>query len=149
MNVGLTIVDNCKIIFDQIKTGKKFRYVIYYIKNETTIEVEKTGERNASYDDFLKDLMVENGAEKECRYGVFDFQHTHHWQGTSETVLEKLIIVGWCPNDARAKKKMLYASTVDALKRSLDNHLQYIQATDYIEASYETVAAKLNSMVRF
>ena len=87
MNVGFTVVDNCKIIFDQIKNGKMFRYVIYYIRNETAVEVEKTGERNASYDDFLKDLMVENGGEKECRYGIFDFQYTHHWQGTSETVL--------------------------------------------------------------
>jgi cofilin len=149
MNAGITIADNCKIIFDQIKTEKKFRYVIYCIQNEATVEVEKIGGRNASYNDFLKDLMVENGAKKECRYGVFDFQYTKGLQGTSETVVEKLILVAWCPNEARIKKKMLYASTLDALKRSLHNHFQYIQATDYKEASYETVEAKINSMVRF
>ncbi|KAK2706934.1 hypothetical protein QYM36_014831 [Artemia franciscana] len=146
---GIIVDDNCKRFFDRIKSRKEFRYVIFYIKDETSVEVEKTGERNASYDDFLNDLMVENDGEKECRYGVIDFQYTLCLQGSSETLMEKLILVCWCPNEAKVKKKMLYASTLDALRRSLNDHSRYIQATDYSEASRAVVEAKLRSSGRF
>ena len=62
------------------------------------------------------------------RYGVFDFEYTHQCQGTSEaTKKEKLFLISWCPDTAKIKKKMLYSSSFDALKKCLVGVQKYIQ----------------------
>ena len=40
--------------------------MIYFIKDEKTIQVESLGERDASFNDFLRDLQ--KAGEAECRY---------------------------------------------------------------------------------
>ena len=40
------------------------------MKDEKAIDVEATGPKSATYDDFLKKLKVKN----ECRYGVYDYE---------------------------------------------------------------------------
>ena len=52
------------------------------------------------------------------------------------------------PDTAQIKKKMLYSSSFDALKRSLVGVTKYIQATDLSEASKESVEEKLRSTDR-
>lgn len=44
---------------------------------------------------------------------------------------------GRSPDDAKIKKKMVYASSRDALRRSLQGVALEIQGTDYEEVSYE------------
>ena len=44
-----------------------------------------TGNRDSSYEEFLEHLkIVGSNGEKECRYGLFDFEYTHQCQGTQE-----------------------------------------------------------------
>ena len=40
---------------------------------------------------------------------------------------EKLLLMSWCPDTARIKKKMLYSSSFDALKKCLVGVQKYIQ----------------------
>lgn len=56
--------------------------------------------------------------------------------------------MSWCPDTARIKKKMLYSSSFDALKKALVGVHKYIQATDASEASKESVEEKLRSTDR-
>lgn len=49
---------------------------------------------------------------------------------------------------AQVKKKMLYSSSFDALKKSLVGVQKYIQATDLSEASREAVEEKLRATDR-
>lgn len=64
------------------------------------------------------------------RYGVFDFEYTHQCQGTTEaSKKEKLFLVSWCPDSAKIKKKMLYSSSFDALKKCLVGVQKYIQVS--------------------
>lgn len=49
---------------------------------------------------------------------------------------------------AQVKKKMLYSSSFDALKKSLVGVQKYIQATDLSEASQEAVEEKLRATDR-
>ena len=51
---------------------------MFFIKDEKFITVEKMGDRDASYDDFLTDLQ--SGGEGECRYGLYDFEYEHQCQ---------------------------------------------------------------------
>ena len=84
------------------------------------------GDREKSYEDFLTELQKEGPSE--CRYGVFDFEYTHQCQGTTEaTKKQKLFLMSWCPDTAKIKKKMLYSSSFDALKKSLVGIQKYIQ----------------------
>ena len=162
---GVTVADACKTTYEEIKKDKKHRYVIFYIKDEKQIDVEVIGPRDACYDAFLEDLQ--KGGAGECRYGLFDFEYTHQCQGTSEVLYynpcqqlllmlsffqaskkQKLFLMSWCPDTAKVKKKMLYSSSFDALKKSLVGVQKYIQATDASEASEEAVEEKLRATDR-
>ena len=86
------------------------------------------GGRDSSYDEFLNDIM--SCGPEDCRYGLFDFEYQHQCQGTSEkTMKEKLLLMSWCPDTARIKKKMLYSSSFDALKKCLVGVQKYIQVS--------------------
>nr|CAD7256668.1 unnamed protein product [Timema shepardi]CAD7570031.1 unnamed protein product [Timema californicum] len=144
---GVTVSDSCKTTYEEIKKDKKHRYVVFFIRDEKQIDVEYIGERNAGYDQFLEDLQ--KSGVGECRYGLYDFEYTHQCQGTSEaSKKQKLFLMSWCPDTAKVKKKMLYSSSFDALKKSLVGVQKYIQATDLSEASEEAVEEKLRATDR-
>ena len=118
----------CKNQFDEIKKGKKHRFVVFYIEDEKLIKVESVGDRDASYDEFLTAIM--KAGEGECRYGLYDFEYEHQCQGTTEvSKKQKLFLMSWCPDTARIKKKMLYSSSFDALKKALVGVHKYIQVS--------------------
>ena len=127
----MAVAQECKNQFDEIKKGKKHRYVVFYIEDEKMIKVECVGDRDASYDSFLNDIM--KGGEGECRYGLYDFEYEHQCQGTTEvSKKQKLFLMSWCPDTARIKKKMLYSSSFDALKKALVGVHKYIQVSIWI-----------------
>jgi cofilin len=149
MASGVTVKDECKQVFEKIKAKKDYRFVVFHIEGEKHIAVESTGGRDEPYDSFLDKLKVIGASgEKECRYGLFDFEYTHQCQGTQEGKKEKLFLMLWCPDDAKVKKKMLYSSSFDALKKALVGVAKYIQATDASEASREAVEDKLRATDR-
>lgn len=101
---------------------------MFFIKDEKSIAVEAVGDRDASYDAFLNDLT--KGGESECRYGLYDMEYEHQCQGTTEVShKQKLFLMAWCPDTARIKKKMLYSSSFDALKKSLVGVHKYVQVS--------------------
>ena len=103
---------------------------MFFIKDEKSIAVEAVGDRDATYDAFLTDLM--KAGESECRYGLYDMEYEHQCQGTTEVShKQKLFLMAWCPDTARIKKKMLYSSSFDALKKSLVGVHKYVQVSIY------------------
>ena len=124
----MAVGQECKNAFDEIKKGKKHRYVIFYIEDEKMIKVESVGDRDVDYDQFLTDIM--KAGDGECRYGLYDFEYEHQCQGTTEvSKKQKLFLMSWCPDTARIKKKMLYSSSFDALKKALVGVHKYIQVS--------------------
>merc|ERR1712029_652625 len=63
----------------------------------------------------------------------------------TKSLKKKLLLMTWCPDTAKIKKKMLYSSSFDALKKCLVGSITYIQATDEAEASIEQVEEKLRA----
>ena len=117
------------------------------------------GDRDSSYDDYLNDLQ--KGGDGECRfvssschkatfchkttsyhkatnshltrYGLYDYEYEHQCQGTTESSKkQKLFLMAWCPDSAKIKKKMLYSSSFDALKKSLVGVHKFIQVTSLL-----------------
>lgn len=146
MASGVTVADGIQKAYADIKTGKKYRYMIFYIKDEKEIDTEKFGERNETYEDFLN-CLSSLGPDK-CCYGLYDFEYERSFQGTSESKMSKLILMSWCPDTAKIKTKMLYSTSFNALKHALEGVQKYIQATDMSEASYESVLEKCTSSDR-
>jgi len=147
MTSGVSVSDNCKIMYEEIKKDKKHRYVVFLIKDAKQIDVEIIGGRDKTYDEFLLDLQKEG--PEECRYGLFDYEYTHQCQGTTEgSKKQKMFLMLWCPDTAPVKKKMVYSSSYEALKKTLQGVQKFIQATDASEAAIEVVEDKLRSTDR-
>ena len=67
---GVSVDDACLQAFQELKLGKKLKYIIYQVSaDKTSIVVTKKSE-DASYDTFLADLP-----ENECRWAVYDFEY--------------------------------------------------------------------------
>ena len=51
---------------------------------------------------------------------MIEVTNTRLLQGTTESSKkQKLFLMSWCPDSAKIKKKMLYASSFETLKKSL------------------------------
>ncbi|XP_015793311.1 cofilin/actin-depolymerizing factor homolog [Tetranychus urticae] len=139
MSSGVTVSTEAKTVYEEVKKDRKYRYIIYHIKDERVIDVESTGPRDATYADFLEEL---NKFKTECRYCVFDFPANIPVEGSQDTQsmsVNRLILMRWCPEGARVKQKMLYSSSYEALKRALVGIYKYIQACEFEEASQAAI----------
>jgi len=113
---------------------KKYKYIIYKISNDLTeIVIDSTGDLD--YEDFLGVLP-----EEECRWAIYDFEYEKEGAGRRN----KITFLSWSPDNAKIKQKMLFASSRDALKRSLTGVAIEIQGSDLSEVSYEVVLEKAN-----
>jgi len=121
---------DCLEKFQSLKFQKKLTYIIFTLNKANTEIVVELSSESTDYEDFIKDLP-----ETECRWGVIDFKYKEP-DGSSHS---KLIFVSWSPDDAKIKQKMLFASSRDALKRSLVGIAKEIQGTDYSEVDYDNV----------
>merc|ERR1712080_73036 len=109
MSSGVQVNSQCLDSFQELKLGKKTQYIVFKLSADNTqIEVEKTSP-SASYDDFLNDLPPNSP-----RYAVYDFEYEK--DGGKRN---KICFYAWSPDEAKIKEKMLYASSKDALRRSL------------------------------
>jgi len=139
MSSGVTVSTEAKTTYEEVKKDKKYRFIIYHIKDEKVIDVESTGDRTASYAEFLDKLQ---NFKSDCRYCVFDFPANIQVEGASESgkmSVDRLVLMTWCPESAKIKQKMLYSSSYDALKKALVGVYKYVQACDFEEASQEAI----------
>lgn len=140
MSSGVSVSAESKTVYEEVKQGKKYRYIIYHIKDMTTIEVESTGARDATYAEFLEELEKK---KDQCRYCVFDFPAEVSVEGgagdKASMSVDRLILMTWCPEEANVKQKMLYSSSYNALKRALVGVYKYVQACDMDEASQASI----------
>ncbi|EJF63226.1 actin depolymerizing factor [Dichomitus squalens] len=136
MSSGVGVNPECLSAYQELKLGKKSKYIIFTLsKDNTEIVVEKTGPTSATYDDFVGDLP-----ENEPRWAVYDFDYEKE-DGGKRT---KITFFSWSPDDAKIKQKMLFASSKDALRRSLVGIAAEIQGTDYSEVAHESVFEKVS-----
>ncbi|KAI0763581.1 recombinant Actophorin [Trametes elegans] len=135
MASGVGVNPECLDAFQELKLGKKNKYIIYKLSPDNTeIVVEKRGPPASTYDDFLAELP-----EAECRWAVYDFEYEH--EGGKRN---KITFFSWSPDDSKVKQKMLFASSKDALRRALVGIASEIQGTDYGEVAHESVLDKVS-----
>ena len=128
---GMAVEDNCKLKFLELKK-RTHRFIIFRIDGQQVV-VEKLGNPQETYDDFTNSLPAD-----ECRYAVFDLDFT-----TNENCQKsKIFFIAWSPDSSRVRMKMVYASSKDRFKRSLDGIQVELQATDPSEMSFDIVKSR-------
>ncbi|VVT53577.1 uncharacterized protein SAPINGB_P003644 [Magnusiomyces paraingens] len=134
---GVVVADEAIEAFNELKQAKsKVKYVIYKLsENLKSIVVDKKSS-DTQYDDFVNDLP-----EDDCRYAVYDFEYETQ---SGEGIRNKLIFISWSPDTAKVKSKMVYASSKDAIRRSLPGITNEIQGTDLDEIAYDTVLERVS-----
>jgi cofilin len=133
MSSGVGVSTDVKSAFEDQLKKHAYNYIIYQIVDERTIVVETKGGSDASYDDFLSNIPP-----SACRYATINFPVTvdggELWRPT---------LITWAPEDAPIKQRKIYASTYDALKKSLVGVYSYINALDSDELSADKVMGDL------
>ncbi|KAJ7689125.1 actin depolymerizing factor [Mycena rosella] len=133
MSSGVGVNPDCLEKYNALKLKKAYKYIVFMINADNTeIVVEKTS-LSQSYDDFIKDLP-----EAGCRWAVYDLEFEKEDGGKRN----KICFYSWAPDDAKIKAKMVFASSKDALRRSLVGIATEIQGTDFSEIAYEIVLDK-------
>jgi len=134
---GVELDAECKVVYDEVQSKKKHRYVTFMIDGGK-IKIDKIGDRENNYDQFLEDLFVKDGDADDCRYAIYDYEYVVHSQGTEPSNRSRLFLVSWCPDSARIKKKMVYSASFDSLKKAFTGVQKIIQANgaDEVEQTY-------------
>ncbi|KAK0670059.1 hypothetical protein QBC41DRAFT_99053 [Cercophora samala] len=140
---GATVNADCITAYNDLKLNKKYKYVIYKLSDDNKeIVVDSTSEDGPEYDDFREKLInaktkSKTGAVgKGPRYAVYDFEYN---LASGEGVRNKITFIAWSPDDAGIMAKMVYASSKEALKRSLPGIATEVQANDADDIEYETL----------
>jgi len=144
---GVSVSPECITKFNELKLGKSIKYIIYKLSDDAKeIVVEETSEQ-ADWDAFREKLInakSKNRAGKEVkgpRYAVYDFAYD---LASGEGSRSKITFIAWSPDDAGIQAKMIYASSKDALKRSLNGIASEMQANDEDDIEYQSVLAKVS-----
>jgi cofilin len=131
---GVQVNEDVSKEFELMKIRNQYSYIICKISDDKKfIEIECKGEKGASFDEFCSKLPSD-----DCRYGVLDVEINTKSGATTN----KLIFVAWSDDNASVKPKMLYASSKDALKKSLTGINEEYQATDKSDLDLEEIKKK-------
>jgi cofilin len=133
---GMAVHDDCKLRFMELKTKRTYRYIVYKIEEaQKQVVVEKLGVPSEGYEDFTQYLP-----DNECRYAVYDFEYLTE----GNVPKSRIFFIGWSPDTARVRSKMIYASSKDRFKRELDGIQIELQATDPSEMDLDVFKSRAN-----
>ncbi|KAL7075993.1 hypothetical protein ACQ4LE_004491 [Meloidogyne hapla] len=151
MASGVKVDSVCKQAYDDLHNKHLHSYLIFRISDDdTTIIVEKKGEKNAPYAEFVKEMKSLVGDGKQCRYAAVDVQVDVQRQGAEGmSRISKVIFVQYCPDEAPVRRRMLYASSVRALKATLGlESLLQIQASELSDIDEKVIKHEVMSSQR-
>lgn len=127
VNVSSEVVDK----FIEFKRGKnKVTFIIFKIGDEMKVVTDFISGEDEVFQTFLDKLP-----ESECRFAVYSFDFTTE----DGQAMNKKVLISWIPDKASVRKKMVYASSKDAVHRELMGVNTRIQAADLDELTEEIV----------
>lgn len=139
---GATVAQECISTFNDLKLNKKYKYIIFKLSDDNRQIVVEEASADGDWEAFREKLVnsttkSKTGAVgKGPRYAVYDFEYQ---LASGEGARNKITFIAWSPDDAGVMAKMVYASSKDALKRSLNGVATELQANDQDDIEYDTV----------
>ncbi|RDL33994.1 uncharacterized protein BP5553_08362 [Venustampulla echinocandica] len=144
---GVDVSPECVSTFNELKLNKKIKFIIFKLTDDYKEIVVEEASENGDWDYFREKLLnaeskSKNGkVGKGPRYAVYDFNYD---LASGEGTRSKITFIAWSPDDAGIQPKMVYASSKDALKRSLNGLATEFQANDTDDIEYQSVLAKVS-----
>jgi spore cortex formation protein SpoVR/YcgB (stage V sporulation) len=139
---GATVSQECISTYNDLKLSKKFKYIIFKLSDDNKQIVVEEASQDKDWENFREKLINATSKSrsgtvgKGPRYAVYDFEYS---LASGEGNRNKLTFVAWSPDDAGVLAKMIYASSKEALKRSLTGIAIELQANDPDDIEYESV----------
>ncbi|KAL5612133.1 uncharacterized protein BROUX77_002289 [Berkeleyomyces rouxiae] len=137
-----TVAQDCISAYNELKLQKKYKYIIFKLSDDNKQIVVDEASEDGDWESFRSKLMnsttkSKSGAVgKGPRYAVYDFQYT---LASGEGERNKLTFIAWSPDDAGVMAKMVYASSKEALKRSLTGVALELQANDSDDIEFHQI----------
>jgi len=144
---GVQVAPECITKFNELKLGKTTKYIIFKLSDDNKEIVVEEASENKDWDEFREKLVnakSKNKMGKETkgpRYAVYDFEYE---LASGEGSRSKITFIAWSPDDAGIQSKMVYASSKDALKRSLNGLATEFQANDEDDIEYQSVLSRVS-----
>ncbi|KAJ3575860.1 hypothetical protein NP233_g825 [Leucocoprinus birnbaumii] len=138
MSSGVEPAQACIDAFQELKLKKTSKYIIYSLSKDLTEIIVEKKSPSTDYEEFLESLP-----EDEPRYAVVDVEYELEGGAGKRS---KIAFITWIPGLAKIKQRMVYASSKDALKKSLQGIQVEVQATDLDEAKRENIIEKLKRL---
>ncbi|CAG9979470.1 unnamed protein product [Clonostachys byssicola] len=161
---GATVSQECITAYNDLKLNKKYKFIIYKLSDDYKEIVVEEASDSKDWEAFREKLInatskSRSGAVgKGPRYAVYDFEYSlASGDGLRYAVTQKnyipvvlapvtdrlcsnkLTFLAWSPDDAGVQPKMIYASSKDALKRSLTGIATELQANDPDDIEYDSI----------
>ncbi|RSL97374.1 Cofilin [Fusarium oligoseptatum] len=139
---GATVSQDCITAYNDLKLNKKYKYIIYKLSDDYKEIVVEHASEGKDWEEFREKLInatskSRTGAVgKGPRYAVYDFEYS---LASGDGIRNKLAFIAWSPDDAGIQPKMIYASSKEALKRSLTGIAVELQANDNDDIEYDPI----------
>ncbi|KAI8720480.1 Cofilin [Fusarium sp. LHS14.1] len=139
---GATVSQECITAYNDLKLSKKYKYIVYKLSDDYKEIVVEHASDDKDWEEFREKLInatakSRTGAVgKGPRYAVYDFEYS---LASGDGIRNKLAFIAWSPDDAGIQPKMIYASSKEALKRSLTGIAVELQANDTDDIEYDTI----------
>lgn len=139
---GATVAQECITAYNDLKLNKKHKYIIFKLSDDSKQIVVEDASSDQDWENFREKLVNATSKSKTGavgkgpRYAVYDFEYN---LATGEGTRNKITFIAWSPDDAGIHAKMIYASSKDALKRSLTGIATELQANDTDDIEYDSI----------
>jgi len=129
---GVSVAPESVKMFNDLKLGKDIKWIIYKVGNDGKEIVVDESSTDQDYEVFRQKLI---GDGAQSRYAVFDVAYKTDDGGKRN----KIAFITWIPSDASVRPKMVYSTSKEALKRSLNGFHADIQANDVEDLEWESI----------
>ncbi|CRJ95921.1 hypothetical protein BN1708_002079 [Verticillium longisporum] len=137
-----SVSQECIEAYNDLKLNKKYKYIVFKLSDDNKQIVIEEASENKDWESFRERLINATSKSKTGavgkgpRYAVYDFQYS---LATGEGERNKIAFIAWSPDDAGIMAKMIYASSKEALKRSLTGLATELQANDPDDIEYDSI----------
>ncbi|KAI9835637.1 MAG: cofilin [Sclerophora amabilis] len=148
---GVSVTPECVSAFNELKLGKTTKYIIYKLSDDNKEVVVEEKSDSSDWDVFREKLINAKSKDRRGnegigpRYAVYDFEYE---LASGEGTRNKITFIAWSPDNAHIQAKMVYASSKDALRRSLNGVATELQANDGDEIEYDSVLKHVSKGAR-
>lgn len=139
MSSGVKVEPACIEAYNVFKLGKKDAFILFGFNEDATKIVVlhqepkgNTNEKNSQWEKFIS--MLPNN---DVRYAVADVDYN-----SAEGPRTEMVFITWAPETASIKRRMLMASSKDALKNAIVGCRTTIQACSYPDLDLRNVVEK-------